>query len=330
MSWNFDFNTYTRALSSSLFLTPDAEAEADCENKTIKVRQSVYDDLVAGSSRARMTIAHEIAHLALHQGILQRSVLLLNSPEEAQARQFAARFLMPTPLVERLRSVDKVVAKFQVSEEAARRRIREIRLRAREKRKEWRNWLREVLPKHERLVKVLVPMVTEALNGASILTFPVDKRVKREDSALKKLADRKYADFKNHLTDLSGLRIVVITSDEVEQVASLIRGLFVVHEEKDKGSELSVHMMGYRSLHFVCSLGTKRGSLPEYSRLDDLRFEIQLRTSFQHSWAEIAHNRIYKPKKHLSDEDRRDINKLSVEIENLQDRVDRLIAKLPK
>ena len=309
---------------------PNAEAEADCEKKTITVRQSVYDDLCCGSSRARMTIAHEIGHLALHQGILQRSTLLLDSPEEAQARQFAACLLMPTHLIERYRSVKKVVGIFQVSEEAAKRRIREIARRKSAKRREWRGWLREVLPKYEKLIKLVEPIIIEALRDADILTFPLEKRVKSEASALKKITDSRYESPASELIDLCGVRVVVITSDEVEQVAKLIRSLFVIHQVKDKSSELSVHMMGYRSLHFVCSLGNERGALPEYSQLGDLKFEIQIRTSFQHSWAEIAHNRIYKPRTALSDEEHRDINKLSVEIENLQDRVDKLIARLPK
>ncbi|ULK97696.1 hypothetical protein [Bradyrhizobium sp. I71] len=52
--------------------------------------------------------------------------------------------------------------------------------------------------------------------------------------------------------------------------------------------------MGYRSTHFVCTLGPNRKGLLEYEALSELKFEIQIRTVLQHAWAELAHDRSFK------------------------------------
>ncbi len=49
---------------------PEAPAKADCVAKTITVRESIAQQAIYGSGYARMTLAHEIAHIALgHSGI---------------------------------------------------------------------------------------------------------------------------------------------------------------------------------------------------------------------------------------------------------------------
>lgn len=57
---------------------------------------------------------------------------------------------------------------------------------------------------------------------------------------------------------------------------------------------LSTNQIGYRSIHLVCDLGERRGELPEFFGLGDLKFEFQIRTVLQHAWAELAHDRNYK------------------------------------
>lgn len=62
----------------------------------------------------------------------------------------------------------------------------------------------------------------------------------------------------------------------------------------DRDEILGSDRIGYRSVHFVCELGTRRANLPEYDGLNGLKFEIQLRTVLQHAWAELAHDRSFK------------------------------------
>lgn len=110
---------------------PDCEAKADCYEKRITVRESVYAACVMGEPRARMTLAHELAHIALgHAGTRYRQTNVLKerstrdvNREEAEAKQFAAVFLVPTYLALSYKSIDDLCEKFGISREAA-----EIRL----------------------------------------------------------------------------------------------------------------------------------------------------------------------------------------------------------
>lgn len=75
-----------------------------------------------------------------------------------------------------------------------------------------------------------------------------------------------------------------------------MRAAFDVDEpnSQDRAAILGSDKVGYRSIHFVCSLGSKRAELPEYKGLADLKFEIQVRTVLQHAWAELAHDNTFK------------------------------------
>jgi Zn-dependent peptidase ImmA (M78 family) len=57
------------------------------------------------SLRQRFTLAHEYGHLLFHRNraeIWERDLFRANTPEERQANAFAAAFLMPKPLIERM------------------------------------------------------------------------------------------------------------------------------------------------------------------------------------------------------------------------------------
>jgi Zn-dependent peptidase ImmA (M78 family) len=57
------------------------------------------------SLRQRFTLAHEYGHLLLHRdraAIWERDIFSVNPAEERQANAFAAAFLMPKPLIERM------------------------------------------------------------------------------------------------------------------------------------------------------------------------------------------------------------------------------------
>ena len=67
-----------------------------------------------------------------------------------------------------------------------------------------------------------------------------------------------------------------------------------VARSTDKGQQLEVDQIGYRSFHFICGLGEKRVALPEFAAFKGRVFEVQVRTILQHAWAEVEHDRNYK------------------------------------
>lgn len=119
---------------------PGAEAKADCAEKTIVIKQSVYDGIRLGRPRSRMTLAHEIGHIVLgHAGTRLRSlgrdrVAAWNrdvGSEEQEARWFAAVFLSPTRLASTCGDPQALAERFGLSGSAAERRWDELEARRR-------------------------------------------------------------------------------------------------------------------------------------------------------------------------------------------------------
>jgi ppGpp synthetase/RelA/SpoT-type nucleotidyltranferase len=161
---------------------------------------------------------------------------------------------------------------------------------------DYRKWLVEILPKHERLAVAVRPLLENMLKKKNIEYLSVGSRVKNLDGALEKIGRKQYSDPSEQLTDLSGIRVITYLEQQVEAISKVVRDLFDVDElnSLDRAEILGGDKVGYRSTHFVCSVGKKRESLPEYESLGNLRFEIQVRTVLQHAWAELAHDRSFK------------------------------------
>lgn len=97
------------------------------------------------------------------------------------------------------------------------------------------------------------------------------------------------------IEDLAGVRIICFTMSQVEQICVIIRSNFDVSEEIDKARELiESGRVGYVSKHFVVRVHESRRDLAEYSSYKDLKCEVQVRTVFQHAWAEVEHRLQYK------------------------------------
>lgn len=106
---------------------PFEEAKTLPNDGVILIRESVYEQALAGNGRARFTFCHELGHLILHQGQdlqLARSSTPgswgFHEDSEWQADAFAAELMMPVEMVGTLcRSVDDIMRIFGVSRSAA-------------------------------------------------------------------------------------------------------------------------------------------------------------------------------------------------------------------
>ena len=95
------------------------------DEHVIRIRQDVYDRACAGYGRDRMTCAHEVGHLFVHQQEIMGfsrldsniKVPVYRDPEW-QANAFAGELLMNHKLIKGL-SVEEVVSKCGVSYKAA-------------------------------------------------------------------------------------------------------------------------------------------------------------------------------------------------------------------
>ena len=129
---------------------------------------------------------------------------------------------------------------------------------------------------------------------AHIQILGVEHRVKSEDSLAGKLA--KKGDFYqslDDLTDILGARVITFFADDVDKIGKLVEQTFVIDWDRssDKRALIKADTFGYLSLHYICSLRPEDGYSEELSRK---RFEIQIRTILQHTWAAINHDLGYK------------------------------------
>lgn len=158
------------------------------------------------------------------------------------------------------------------------------------------DFLRTTLPLCERLTPAAVSIIKSILEVNGIEYLTVIGRVKKFETAINKIKLKKYKDLKNKFTDLSGIRVILFSESDVSKTCKLIEETFTVDRENslNQDEKLGIDKSGYRSVHYVCQIGDKRGGLPEFSNLLDLKFEIQIRTVLQHAWAELSHDRNYK------------------------------------
>lgn len=140
-------------------------------------------------------------------------------------------------------------------------------------------------------------LIENIIKESGIKIHTIDGRTKDIDSLKKKTLkkEKQYRDFFD-VTDLSGIRIVCFSLDQVDQVAKIIKKNFIILNKYsvDKRKIMDPDRFGYLSLHYVVKISKTRANLTEYTKYRDLKCEIQIRTLLQHTWAEIEHDLGYK------------------------------------
>ena len=156
-------------------------------------------------------------------------------------------------------------------------------------------------------------LLSALLTAANIKPHSISSRLKeRESLSLKIEKKNKYVDL-SEITDIVGLRIITNYSDEVDDIAKIIEREFAVDltNSIDKRTVLDPDRFGYLSIHYVVSLSQAREELVEYKRFKHIRFEVQVRSILQHTWAEIEHDIGYKTKVEIPKSIRREFSRLA-------------------
>lgn len=139
-------------------------------------------------------------------------------------------------------------------------------------------------------------ILVDLLKEAEIAVHDVSCRAKEVDSFAKKAEDERYTAPETQITDLSGGRIIAYVESDLEPIKKIIEENFDIDwpNSLDKSEKLGIDKVGYRSIHYICTLSKERLRLPEYKKFEGKKFEIQIRTLLQHVWAEVEHDRSYK------------------------------------
>ena len=161
---------------------------------------------------------------------------------------------------------------------------------------------------YRRLADVAHDKLSRILADNGISRVHIAYRIKERSSVLDKLRRKagKYHSI-DDMTDVVGLRVICYFPDQVDQVSSIICDSFSIDADNsiDKRKILDPSTFGYLSMHYICRLTDLEG--PE----SGIRFEIQIRTMLQHTWAEIEHDMGYKSEIAVPREVRRDFARVA-------------------
>lgn len=146
------------------------------------------------------------------------------------------------------------------------------------------------------LCRAVSGLIERLLVANEIGVHSINYRCKDIESLSRKVQKKNSYTALSEITDLAGIRIITLFSSDVDSVATLIEREFLVDRDNsiDKRKAIEPDRFGYLSLHYVLSLNRQRSQLQEYKGLGDLKFEVQIRSILQHTWAEIEHDIGYK------------------------------------
>ncbi len=173
---------------------------------------------------------------------------------------------------------------------------------------------REKMPVFEKLKDFVCDFLKKKVAENNIYVTAVEARIKAEASLAEKL-ERKNGKYKSlmDLTDILGARVIVFYNDDVDKIAALVESFFVVDWKNsvDKRKMHELNSFGYNSLHFICSIPQTLYKDPECPEINEIRFEIQMRTALQHVWAVLDHDTGYKSGFEIPQEYLRNLNRLA-------------------
>ena len=182
-------------------------------------------------------------------------------------------------------------------------------------------------PAYERIEQIAMNAIGQILKEQGFTVNSIEHRIKTEKSLRGKLVLKggKYKSITD-ITDIFGVRIITFYTTDVDKVAAIAKSIFNVdwNDSVDKRKLHELTSFGYNSLHYICRLPKTLVDDPEMPELNEIPFELQMRTALQHVWSTIEHDIGYKGAVKMPTEYRRQFSRLSGMLELIDDEFSRL------
>ncbi len=186
---------------------------------------------------------------------------------------------------------------------------------------------------HKPNALLFMKVIIEQLNGLLeknevTLGATIESRIKTVKSIEEKLCRKdKTISTVSDLSDLVGLRVIVLFKSDINKVCELIKENFNVVEQEDTSQRLRDDQFGYQSTHYTVKVPSNWLMVPTLQGLGSYKAEIQIRTLSQHTWAVASHKLQYKQKDNVPVPLRRSINRISALLETVDLEFERLLIE---
>ncbi len=158
------------------------------------------------------------------------------------------------------------------------------------------------------------------------LGVPIQQRVKSLDSIFQKIQrDSLSVGSIKEITDLIGLRLILLFDRDVKTTCDILNSTFRVLERENTQDRLDESQFGYASFHFLIELPAEWLAVPTLAQFSDLKAEIQVRTVAQHIWAAASHVLQYKQESNVPPPIRRAISRVSAFLEQVDLEFERVL-----
>lgn len=161
------------------------------------------------------------------------------------------------------------------------------------------------------------------------LGFPIQVRVKTWESLVDKITSGRFniKETVIELQDLIGIRIITLFKTDANRICELIKKTIQTIKFYNTLDRLESNQFGYSSYHIVGKIPEDWTKVPSFKGTDTLKFEIQVRTISEHTWAEVSNALQYKQESDIPKQLLRAIGRVSALLELVDSEFERLIEE---